>query len=374
MEAIVGALALAGVVSVVLLGALVEGIARRIVGTRPTRKAIRVSNGGEVVWLPRTPETMLTGDYGLWFGDNFESHARIGRIRSITSDRVVRSVLSATTKLPEGEFDAHWTAHAFASPEAISENARTVAIPLEDGTEADAWLLSGGVLAEHWTIHVQGIRTSRHVTLRTVAITHRAGYTSLAITFRGAGDGPTARASTLGMDEWQDLLQAIKFARNAGAETITVIAWSMGASIALELARRDPRMMDRLVLVCPATNWGAIIHHAAQKARLPGWMARLAVRALEFPLWARVVGWRRPIEVKELDWSSSSLAIPTLVIHSAGDDLIPVRLSSEFASAQPSARLVETAPAPHGFEWNVDEKVFTSSLNDWLASEHSSIS
>src|SRR5690606_28713314 len=110
---------------------------------------------------------------------------------------------------------------------------------------------------------------SRLVTLRSVEVAERAGLTSLVVTYRGAGDGPVAQVSYLGQREWSDLADAIAFARLHGASKVFVVAWSMGAGVALELLRREPEAFERLVLVAPATNWSHIVRHGIERAGLP---------------------------------------------------------------------------------------------------------
>src|SRR6478735_12563487 len=152
------------------------------------------------------------------------------------------------------------------TPSGINENWQDIAIPLRDGSKAPAWLFRSSDQEAPWIIHVQGIRTSRLVTLRSVEVAKRAGLTSLVITYRGSGDGPRTSASTLGQREWGDLADAVAYARARGAASVYVVAWSMGAGLALELLRREPEAIDRLALIAPATNWRRIIRHGVGKA------------------------------------------------------------------------------------------------------------
>jgi uncharacterized protein len=244
-------------------------------------------------------------------------------------------------------------------------------VPLRDGTSAPAWLFSGASGESRWVIHIQGIRTSRRVTLRSVEVAERAGLTSLVITYRGAGDGPPRRLSRLGQSEWTDLTDAITYARAHGAVVIDVVAWSMGAGLAFESLRHDPQVFDRLALIAPATDWYGIVRHGIKKAGLPEILAPLVSWAIGSDVASRLIGLPEPLDLRELNWSENlSLTIPTLAVHSRGDAEIPFHLTEVFAAHHRTVSLVETAPAPHGWEPNVDPGLVESTLLSWLTVPH----
>lgn len=346
----------------------VRMLGRRVVAVTRPRGTIECRAGDGTVFLPRNALTEAPGEYGLWFGTQFQHHALVGGAVYADDATVERRVIASSTALPPDYFPAHWTGHTFSGPDALGLPWREVMVPLEEGGMAPAWLFPVASGAAPWAIHVQGIRTSRIVTLRAVAAAQRAGFSSLVITYRGAGDGAPASASSLGLTEWVDLRAAIRFARGQGATNIVVVAWSMGAGLALELARRDPALIDQLVLICPATNWRAIVHHAVHKAHLPRFLASAALALLSTPLVSRSAGLAKPIDFDELDWTrAGSVTVPTVVIHSDGDAEIPFRLSEDFARAHPDVvTLVQTHTAPHGWEPNVDPERFNAALTTAL--------
>lgn len=347
----------------------VRKLTLRIVGVAPRRKVISARAVGELIELPRSALTLAPGTYGLWFGERFEHHALVGAVERTDDGHVVRRLISATAPLPKGTFEAHFTGHVTATPAEIDANWRDVAIPLRDGGTAPAWFFRSLEEEAPWVIHVQGIRTSRLVTLRSVEASERAGLTSLVITYRGAGDGPRAAVTSLGQREWSDLADAIEYARAHGARRVYVVAWSMGAGVALELLRRYPRAFDRLALIAPATNWSHIVRNGVKRAGLPGFLAPVVTSALASPTVSRWIGMPEPLDFDRLDWSRDfSVEIPTLVIHSQGDEEIPFELTEAFAAAHPNVTLVETASAPHGWEANVDPELFQSALASWLSS------
>ena len=350
-----------------LLAGLIRKLARRVVGVEPRRKVITARRVGETVELPQSVLTSVPGNYGLWFGDSFEHHALVGSVVSADDQRVVRQLLDATASVPTEPFRAQWTGHVMSSPSEIDGPWADITVPLRDGTSAPAWLFPADATGTAWVIHVQGIRTSRLVALRSVEAAQRAGLTSLVITYRGSGDGPSTMVSSLGQREWSDLADAIAYARSHGAPAVYVVAWSMGAGIALELLRRDPGAFDRLALVAPATNWRRIIRRGVKQAGLPGFVAPIVTWALGSPVASRMIGMPAPLDFDQLEWSQEkAVSIPTLVLHSKGDEEIPFELTKEFAAAHPTVTVVETAPAPHGWEANVDPERFQSALTSWF--------
>jgi len=342
-------------------------LGRRVVGVEPRRKTVTVRRIGDDIEMPNSALTLAAGNYGLWFGEHFEHHALIGPVAASDEHRVIRRVLKTTAPISAEPFEAQWTGHVMSGPAEIDPEWEDVTVPLRDGILAPAWLFRGDSPDAPWVIHVQGIRTSRLVTLRSVEVAQSAGLTSLVITYRGAGDGPPASASALGQREWSDLADAVTYARSRGAAAVYVVAWSMGAGLALELLRHDPVAFDRLVLIAPATNWRKIIRHGVERAGRPASLATVVIRALGSSVFSRLVGLPALLDFERLDWGQNlTTDVPTIVVHSQGDEEIPFELTLRFVAVHPHATLVETAAAPHGWEGNVDPEVFRSALASWL--------
>lgn len=359
----------AGVLLLLLVAYLLflRMLGRRVVAVSRPRKVVEVHADGDAIVLARSELTEAPGSYGLWFGPEYREHAVIGD-PLVGGGPVSRPVLSSTATLPAAPFTGQWTGHRQKGPDDLGREWRDVVVPLADGGTAPAWFFPADSPSAPWAVHVQGIRTSRLVTLRAVEAAQRAGLASLVITYRGAGDGSPQSASNLGLTEWADLRDAVAYARREGAPAVVVVAWSMGAGLALELARREPQAVDSLVLICPATNWREIVRHGGREAHLPQFVADHAIALLGTPVLSRIVGLQLPIDIEALNWTrAGSVTVPTLVVHSEGDREIPFKLSKAFADAHPDVvTLVETRPAPHGWEPNVDPEGFESALELWL--------
>lgn len=347
--------------------AVLRSLARRVVAVEPRRPTVMVTATDGVVQLPASVHTRAPGRYGLWFGERLGAHALVGEVIADDGLRVTRHLLAATAAVPDAPFPAYWSSQYLRGPGDTGMAWSEVSIPLRDGGTAPAWFFPATDPTAPWAIHVQGLRTSRLGALRAVEAAQSAGYASLVITYRGAGDGAPASASGLGLLEWIDLADAVAYARRQGAPRVTVMAWSMGAGLALEVARREPDLIDDLVLICPATNWREIIRHGAHTAGLPRVVGSAAAALLCTPVLSRLVGLRRPLDLSALDWTRpGGVSLPTLVVHTAGDELIPVEHSHAFAHAHPRwVTLAITDPAPHGYEPNVDPTGFAEAIAGW---------
>ena len=310
------------------VASLIRLLARRVVGVEPRRKTLTVRRVGDDIEMPKSALTLAAGSYGLWFGERFEHHALIGPVVASDGHRVIRRVLKTTAPISTEPFEAQWTGHVMSGPAEIDPRLgrRHGATPRR-GTRRRPGSSVASRRVAPWVIHVQGIRTSRLVTLRSVEVAKRAGLTSLVITYRGSGDGPPASASTLGQREWSDLADAIAYARSRGAASVYVVAWSMGAGLALELLRREPEAFDRLALIAPATNWRRIIRRGV-KQRRSAWVRR-ARRDVGAGLPARQPADRDAgaagLRSARLGPEPSRSSVPTIVVHSRGRRGDPLR-------------------------------------------------
>jgi hypothetical protein len=361
---ILGALAI-----FVLAGAIV--VARRVIADRPRRSLRLLAADDRAVTVPATMETLAAGTYGIWY-DNFRSHAVIGAVLENTGSTVTREVLKVSGSSLQGVQEAVWTGQVIRSPECAGDSADIV-IAGARGT-VSAWMIRPAAsisLSSTWAIHVHGIRSSREGSLRSVPSALALGMTSLVITFVGYADAEAGRRppASLGASEWKDVDAAVEYAVQNGAERVVLFGWSMGASAALLTAERSAHR-DRvagLVLIGPATSWRRIIVHAARKAHLPGFAGHLACWVLGTPLVSRLAGAPSTIPIADLDWTTRRrIEQPILVIHSAGDEQIPLTFSKQFiATHARNSYLAELPSALHCSEYNVAPNEFDSTVARW---------
>lgn len=356
------------VVAVLIVGVTVmRTLVRALIGATPQPKRIQASTvGPSLVRLTGSRSSRAPVDCWFRFGLGHASIARLGPIVHEDATGVTRRITETTAPIPSGRWSGILTGYPPLSLHPLSCAIAPVEID-SDSRALPAWFVPGE--SGHWVIHIQGLRTSRAVTLRSMAVSAAAGYPTLSVTFRSAGELPVPGTSTLGQDEWEDVAAAVDYARSSGARSITLVGWSMGAGIALNTARHRQDAVTGLILISPATNWPAIIRDTFSKMRTPQRAATLVRRTLRHPTTARLAGAHRSVNLDALQWTApGAVAVPTLVIHSRGDETIPFAHSERFAAAhEPLVDLQEFPPSPHGWESNTDPERFTHLILEHLA-------
>lgn len=363
-----GVAAAAAVVTNLAVGGYVAG---RVIAARSDKKPLPLRIEGDTVTVPANDETRQPGRYGIWLSSG--AHLGVGEIIHADERHVVRAVLSDTRAAGDDSESGIWSSQVFASPAEVGRST-TVRVALDDGGTAEAWRIepsapSGG----RWTIHIHGLRSSRFGALRTTPPTVAAGWTSLVVSYRGddertPGDGGP---SSLGTREWADVENALQYAVAQGAREIVLVAWSMGATIAL-LALEHSAVRDRvvgLVLVAPAVEWTRVITNATSGARLPRSVATAAVGILRSPIGSRALRLAEPVDAASLNWINGrrpAVKIPALILHSRHDPVVPFSGSADFADTHPGTQLVEFSTSGHCNESNQNPGLFHDSIRAWL--------
>ena len=370
-----GTVAAAGIA----LGGLGMVIARRLtgpVGGRRYELTIRgVDTSGErpMVLLDRTPHTAAPGLYCLLLEDG-----GLLRLSSTVEDHgqdlVGREVLG---ELDEGlriGARASWSGIYFSRPEDAGLEATHVDIQTDAGL-VPAWLVTPPAgSSSTWAIHIHGLGSSRAGTLRGVHVAAAAGLTSLVVSYRNDGEGPTVGSgrSTLGATEAGDVRDAIHYALANGASRVILFGWSMGAAIALELAV-EAGVRDNiagLVLESPVLDWGSTIKANCVRSGLPAWTGALAIPWLDCQLLSRVSGLGSPVGLRRFDWiaRADELAVPILILHGSTDTSAPIAVSTRLRDLRPDLVRLESFDADHTMTWNSDPDHWRASVASWLSS------
>ncbi|WP_308164380.1 alpha/beta fold hydrolase [Agromyces sp. ISL-38] len=313
-----------------------------------------------VVILDRTSQTATPGLFNLILENG--GWVQLGvAVHDVAGGRVGRDVVSESAPgLLASGVRASWSGIYFQTPKDAGLEAVDVEVPTAVGP-APAWLIGPQRTSSNtWAIHIHGLGSSRAGTLRGVQVAAAARLTSLVVTYRNDGEGPVVGAgrSTLGSMETNDVEAAVRFASERGARRFILFGWSMGATIALQLAAR-PDVRDQivgLVLESPVLDWVETIKANCTRSGLPRWVGALAVPWLDSPGLARLVGLESRVMTHRFDWiaRAGELSVPTLVLHGEFDTSAPVNVVKRLSGLVPDAVRVEAFEADHTMTWNVD--------------------
>ncbi|MGO4186819.1 alpha/beta hydrolase [Pseudarthrobacter sp. TAF60_1] len=329
-----------------------------------------------MVELPASVRTTAPGRYSIWFA-NGTGHACIGGV--VSTDAGAGTVTRRVERVDSGDLQAAkagiWSGYVYPTPEQLGLPYSDVQIPVENGV-APAWKFAPGQASGHsstWAIHIHGLGGSKAGALRGVRVADRLGYTSLVVSLRNDRDAPASKDARyhLGQTEWYDVEAAVLYAVGQGARQIVLFGWSLGASIALQLAAfsefRD--LICRLVLNAPVIDWRSTLVANARSSMLPGWVARLGLQMLGSSGTRWITGLDAPLNFPALDFlaRADELSVPILVIHSEGDRSTPFAISREFVTRRPELATLLTFPsAEHAQEWNADPDGWDTAVENWL--------
>lgn len=352
-------------------------IARRLTAPVRTRRydlVIRdLEDDGErvIIVLDRTRQTESAGIYSLLFPDGGWLQLS-DEVLDRGPDRIAR-VITGTARgfTPGVGTRASWSGIYFATPEDAGLAARDVVIESAAGT-SPAWLVDGADEATTWAIHVHGLGSTRAGTLRGAQVASDLGCTSLIISYRNDGEGPTVGRgrSTLGFTEVVEAESAIDFALARGARRIVLVGWSMGAVISHQVIRRNryAGTIAALVLESPVLNWPATIRTNCIRAGLPGWTGWLALPWLTANPLARILGLpsRLPLSRASAECREEA-GVPTLILHGTRDDSTPASLGVKLRRHHASLVESHTFAAEHTMTWNSSPERWRKIVADWLA-------
>ncbi|MEW1988482.1 alpha/beta fold hydrolase [Brevibacterium casei] len=350
-------------------------IARRLtapVGPRKfdlTIRSVEHDEDGDLIVLDRTEQTTAPGIYNLWF-----KHGGWAQLSTEVIDRgptrVARRITGTAPGLTPKDGDrASWSGIYYATPVDAGLHARDITITTPAGP-CPAWRIEGD--PSTWAIHIHGLGSTHAGTLRGVRVATELGYTSLVVSYRNTTEGPrvgTGR-TTLGHTETSDVDEAIGYAVRRGAQRIVLFGWSMGAAIALRLANhpRHQALIAALVLDSPVLNWAEVIKANCTRSGLPAAVGNLTIPWLTLTPLAHTVGLPGRVPLRSFDWTSraADLTTPTLILHGARDDSVPLRLSQALRAARPDLVDLATFDAGHTLCCNADPDRWHETMTAWL--------
>jgi len=322
-------------------------------------------DGRHYVLLDDTEQTRRPGLYGAFLPDG--AHVRFGAEALSWGSSTARPIERAEAERLACVEYVSWTGIHFPTPTAAGLRAEEIVIPTELGP-TPAWRVDAGN-GDVWAVHIHGMGSTRAGTLRGVQAAVSSGLTSLIVTYRNTAEGHGSERPTLGLDEARDVEPALEYAVAHGARRIVLFGWSMGASIALQLAHL-PRWREHVVGIVadsPVLDWRATLEANCSRAGLPSWTAHLAYPWLTRRLLARTIGLARALDLDALDWTPpDKLKIPMLILQGSADQSTPWQVAADVAETNPLVTLV-LFDADHTLSWNSEPERWRSGATDWLS-------
>lgn len=319
------------------------------------------------VLLDDTVETRRAGLYGAFLPDG--TLVRLGATPQEWRTSIARSVNPLEAHRLSQVDHVSWTGVHFPTPSAADLRSTEVIIPTGLGP-TPAWRIDAGE-GDAWAVHIHGMGSTRSGTLRGVQAAAAAGLTSLVVTYRNTAEGIRTGSGrpTLGLDETEDVAPALEYARTHGATRIVLFGWSMGASIALQLAHMPlwRRLVAGVVADSPVLDWRATLEANCSRSGLPPWSARLAYPWLTHPVLSRVTGLAHALDFDALDWTpAGKLAVPLLILQGTADQSTPWQVAARLAETSPLVTL-ELFDADHTMSWNSNPSRWCSVTTNWVA-------
>ncbi|MER7070682.1 alpha/beta hydrolase [Terrabacter sp. NPDC000476] len=332
----------------------------------------------DTVTFAAGPDPLVPGRYGVWL-EGGAGHARVGDIVGQDATSVTRRLLAVDRgTLADGP--ARWNQYYYWDRPSVS-----LGLPDEDvAIDSDVGPLPGWVVRPEpgrdgrpgdWAVLVHGRGARKEETLRAVPVLRAAGWTSLVAAYRNDRDspgGPDGRYN-LGLSEWSDVEAAMAYAVSQGARRILLLGWSMGGAIVLQTLDRSPLsdLVVGVVLDSAVLDWGVVLRHHGRLHQVPGPLVRMATDLMGSSRSRRLVGVHEPIDVARTDWvgRADELRHPMLVIHSDGDDFVPIGPAVALAGRRPDlVRFDRWQTARHCREWNYDSERWERSLREFVES------
>ena len=313
------------------------------------------------ITLAPTAKARRPGNWAIqWPG----GHAHIGPLIEVDADHILTRF-----DLAKGDPPGHDSRLAGFATEAdpgtwLGYVFDQVVVPARVG-ELPAWFVPG--TDSTWAVFVHGRAATRAEVLRMLPAYASLGLPCLVISYRNDAGAPVVGDGSyrLGATEWQDLEDAVTYAKQHGARDVVVVGCSMGGAIVAQYLRRSAKspFTRAAVLDAPALDWAVILAEESRRRHVPGWVLE----------WGKfVTGLRSGLRWDDLSQSkhTTEFHTPMLVFHGDADETVPVALSREFAASLPGLVTLSVTPgAGHVESANVDPEGYAKVIRRWLRSQ-----
>ncbi len=248
---------------------------------------------------------------------------RAAKVGLLTTGAALGAVVGVTAHLLSGpsrpELDYDFT------PFEIGVPAEDVTFTTADGVRIAGWWFDDEE-ADAVVICCAGHRGSKSTMLGIGPGLHKRGYAVLLFDFRGNGDSADGPQS-LGHHERLDLRAAVDWVNKRRPDTrIVVVAYSMGAAVAVQEAAEDERI-SALVADSPFTTISDVVAANFRRRRLPFRFLVPVVSA-----WTALRYGYHFEQVRPIDAIGRIAPRPVLLLHGTQDRVIPFEHGQRMAS------------------------------------------
>lgn len=235
--------------------------------------------------------------------------------------------------------------------------------------DMDAWYLPAP--GTTWVIHIHGLNATPAEPEVLFQPLQQAGYPQLAITYRNDENQPQDPSGyhRYGATEWEDVLGAVQFARENGAEEMVFAGYSTGASHALSYVfRHNFDDIGGVITDSANIDLGWTIDYQGSQEQLPiipvgvpptmSWVAKFFTSL------------RIDVNWKSLDYiekAERSLRVPVLAFHGTDDESVPIDQSLALEETQPDlVDVIEVEGAGHVESFDVDTQGYVDAVLSFL--------
>ena len=311
------------------------------------------------------------GIWGIaWQTPQGDGYAQVGDILSTKDREIVRTLTHHRGSLSAGQV-VRFESFAFSG-----DPMTTHGIPFDNVTYTSplgtmpAWFVPGK--SKTWAIFTHGRASNRKEGLRILPMLVELGVPTLLITYRNDRESPENPDGFyhFGETEWHDLVGAVRYALDHGAEDIVLLGNSMGGAIVLNFLHESPLAprVRAVVLDSPILSFKAVIDFGAAQRGFPAPLTALG---------EGIAGLRFGINWDSQDYLrfAKDIKAPILLFHGEDDTVVPISTSENLSKLRSdSVTYVQVPSATHVRSWNVDPKAYTETVRTFLKQEtpHSS--
>ncbi len=221
-----------------------------------------------------------------------------------------------------------------------------------------------------WAIFVHGKGATLEESLRIMPVLRERGHPILVISYRndvGEARDPSGYHQ-YGLTEWVDLAEAVKFARDSGADDHILVGYSYGGSVIASFLTQSPlrNFTSAAILDSPVLSFEDTVDFRASKTEVPIFGFTVPQELTNIAKW--MASWRFDVDWEATNYLDQTARIhsPILIFHGTRDISVPLATSQELATRRPDITTLVTTEAGHTRSWNLDDAAYAETVNEFL--------